>query len=48
MEEMPTDPGTPDQIPAEGITVPEASETPDPALVDWVEKGLTVDDLETR
>ena len=45
---MPTDPGVTEQAVEQTIAVPEPNELPDPALIDFVEKGLTVDDLETR
>ena len=47
MEELPTDHDTTDPAP-EPITVPEPNEMPDPALIDFVERGLTVADMETK
>jgi hypothetical protein len=47
MEELPTDQGVTEPA-SEPLTVPEATETPDPALIGFVEKGLTVEDMETR
>jgi hypothetical protein len=47
MEELPTDQDITEPV-SEPLTVPEASETPDPALIAFVEKGLTVADMETK
>lgn len=47
MEGLPTDQDVTEPTP-EPVTVPEPSEAPDPELIGFVEKGLTVADMETR